>query len=642
MLRSSRNNRNGKNNKIPNNRPLGVEKLEGRVLMAQLAFGTPVNLGAGVNTFDHEEGPTVTADGLNLMFARYVNGANGPHLGIFEAAHNSTAGAFGIAFSAGFNVDVPKGPSISEDGLKLLFSGSISERLYQATRAQRNEPFSDVQSMGIEDLLPGQELESPSLSTDGKTLYFTAWDTSHIQNDIYQATRDPTSDPWGNVMKLDSEINTPGYNDAQPSLSSDGLMLFFNSPRPGGFGGHDLYVSTRSSVNATWGNAVSLGPQLNTQYDEKGPFVSVDGSQLYDASTDRTYEYQADGIATDGYQLTLGNTQPRGAASTIAGDKVWVVDANKKVYVYNNSGTILGSGWSAGSLQSSSIAELQGITTHGTDVWLVEDTFSTKKNDKIYRYNGAALRISGNQNMSSSFSLNSANRNPTDLVTDGTSIWVLNNTSTTDTVFKYRVSDGAFLGSWTITGGGGSPTGITLDPSNASNATMDMWIVDNSSDRVYQLPGARNTTASSIAASELFVLASLNNTNPQGIADPPPPSLNLKIASLADDGDNTLAVSAIARGFMQAPIVSLGGLSTERVASLQSNVDVTKSVDETMSQLTSWWPVAPISVTKVQSTPLLSRTRFAEDQSIDLAIADEELNDSLHAIANDLLESTLR
>ncbi len=93
---------------------------------------------------------------------------------------------------------------------------------------------------------------------------------------------------------------------------------------------------------------------------------------------------------------------------------------------------------------------------------------------------------------------------------------------------------------------------------------------------------------------------------------------------------------------MQAPIVLLGAPSPERVASLRSVLAVTEGVDEYMSQLASWLPAAPISVSKAPSTPLLSRTRFAEDQCIDLALADDELNDSLHTMANELLESSLR
>ena len=75
-------------------------------------------------------------------------------------------------------------------------------------------------------------------------------------------------------------------------------------------------------------------------------------------------------------------------------------------------------------------------------------------------------------------------------MTDGTSLWVVND-STTDMVFKYTLS-GTLLGSWTISGGGGSPTGITLDPSIAS---QDLWIVDSSTDKVYQYTNGRSVTS---------------------------------------------------------------------------------------------------------------------------------------------------
>src|SRR5262249_45711483 len=151
--------------------------------------------------------------------------------------------------------------------------------LYQATRSVRNQPFSGVISLG--NPLPGQRTQSPSLSADGLTLFFTAYDTGNVQNDIYQATRPTVNDPWGNVIMLGSDINVPGYYDAQPSISSDGLKLFFNSNRPGGFGYFDLYVATRPTLVAPWGPAVNLGSQVNTAYDDKGPEISPDGSLLY-------------------------------------------------------------------------------------------------------------------------------------------------------------------------------------------------------------------------------------------------------------------------------------------------------------------------------------------------------------------------
>ena len=139
-----------------------------------------------------------------------------------------------------------------------------------------------------------------------------------------------------------------------------------------------------------------------------------DATKFYvvnDASQDQTYEYNASGGLVESYSLNSGNTAPRGAASTIAGDKTWVVDANRKVYVYNTSGGLLGS-WTAGTLASN--ATVEGIATNGTDVWIVD-----AKSDKVYKYSGAASRLSGSQNAASSFSLNSSNTSPKDIVTDG-------------------------------------------------------------------------------------------------------------------------------------------------------------------------------------------------------------------------------
>ena len=156
--------------------------------------------------------------------------------------------------------------------------------------------------------------------------------------------------------------------------------------------------------------------------------------------TNTTYKYQASGSPEAPYGLSLNDLDPRGVATTAAGTTEWVVDANKNVYVYSTGGTLLGS-WSAGGLSSS--AQLTGIATNGTDIWLV-DSYS----DKVYKYTGAASRLSGSQNAASSFNLASGKNgdtNPQDIVTDGTSFWVVDGTALK--VFKYTLS-GSSLGSW--------------------------------------------------------------------------------------------------------------------------------------------------------------------------------------------------
>jgi hypothetical protein len=114
-------------------------------------------------------------------------------------------------------------------------------------------------------------------------------------------------------------------------------------------------------------------------------------------------------------------------------------------------------------------------------------------------------------------------------VTDGISIWVVND-SITDKVFKYGLT-GSLQGSWSINSGGGRPTGITLDP-DPSQSSNSLWIVDSATDRVYEYTNSRGRTSGSQTASATFALAA-GNTNPQGIADPPQPSLRSPPVAMA-------------------------------------------------------------------------------------------------------------
>jgi hypothetical protein len=240
------------------------------------------------------------------------------------------------------------------------------------------------------------------------------------------------------------------------------------------------------------------------------------------------------GAALGNNGLGSGDTAPRGVATTAAGTTEWVVDANKNVYVYNTGGALLGS-WSAGGLSSS--ATLTGIATNGTDIWLV-DSYS----DMVYKFTGAASRLSGSQNATSNFSLVSGrkgnNTNPQDIVTDGSSFWVVDGTSLK--VFKYTLS-GSLLGSWSIDPANTHPTGITLNPNNVS----DVWIVDNGTDKAYQYLGAASRTSGSQSAGATFALAS-GNTNPQGIADPPTADIPLTLATVSStsNGQGMIAPSS--------------------------------------------------------------------------------------------------
>jgi DNA-binding beta-propeller fold protein YncE len=263
----------------------------------------------------------------------------------------------------------------------------------------------------------------------------------------------------------------------------------------------------------------SQGVATIADSDAAAKFYVVNDATSSLGGTNTAYKYQPSGEAQAPFALNEADPDPRGVAANAAGTTEWVVDANKNVYVYSPGGTLLGS-WSAGGLSSS--AQLTGIATNGTDIWLVDSSA-----DKVYKYTGAASRLSGSQTAASSFSLSShghsGNGNPQDMVTDGTSFWVVDGSA--HMVFKYTLS-GSLLGSWTIDPANTHPTGITINPNNVS----DIWIVDNGTDKVYQYIGAASRISGSQNAAATFALAA-GDTNPQGLADPPPADMLLTSAT---------------------------------------------------------------------------------------------------------------
>jgi len=85
---------------------------------------------------------------------------------------------------------------------------------------------------------------------------------------------------FGTPTNLGSMINS-SYGEAFLSISTDGLMLYFTSDRPGGYGGMDLWVATRKTTDDDWGTPENLGPPVNTSQGEYCPCISADDLELY-------------------------------------------------------------------------------------------------------------------------------------------------------------------------------------------------------------------------------------------------------------------------------------------------------------------------------------------------------------------------
>jgi hypothetical protein len=89
---------------------------------------------------------------------------------------------------------------------------------------------------------------------------------------------------WSEPLHLGAEVNSV-FVDADPSVSKDGLSLYFTAGNQrGGFGLRDIWFAKRPSVNDAWGSPVNMGGVINTAAQDGRPTISTDGHRLYFAS----------------------------------------------------------------------------------------------------------------------------------------------------------------------------------------------------------------------------------------------------------------------------------------------------------------------------------------------------------------------
>jgi len=126
----------------------------------------------------------------------------------------------------------------------------------------------------------------PTLSSDGMTLYYTANRPTTKDNDIFYAQRQE-DDTWGPSTPF-TLINTPG-KDKSPFFHQDSETFYFVSSVSGkrqGVGGTDIFYM-RKQDDDSWSEPKNIGYPINSEDDEIGLFVSTDGKTAYFSSRQR-------------------------------------------------------------------------------------------------------------------------------------------------------------------------------------------------------------------------------------------------------------------------------------------------------------------------------------------------------------------
>jgi beta-lactamase regulating signal transducer with metallopeptidase domain len=258
------------------------------VAKADFTFGIPTNIGPIINSPHSDYPGSFSSDGLEMYFDSNRSGGNWDSYDIYVSKRTTTDDPWGAPVKLGppfSSSTVDACAIISTDGLSLYFSslnragGYGSLDTWVVTRATVSDAWGEPSNLGP-TINTSQDEVATSISSDGLVLYFLRKQPPNGPGDIYMSRRPTTNDAWGESVKLGPTVNS-SYDDNYACISPNGLLLFFSSNRPGGFGSMDLWVTTRAAISEPWGAPVNLGPEINSSGFDAGPVMSPDGLSLY-------------------------------------------------------------------------------------------------------------------------------------------------------------------------------------------------------------------------------------------------------------------------------------------------------------------------------------------------------------------------
>jgi Tol biopolymer transport system component len=249
---------------------------------------------APATPLDELNTPTATEGCPNLVRSRHVLlfASNRPggfggldlYVSYWDAAHKQ----WGAPINLGPEINTAANeqcPLLMPNGKTLIF---VSNRpgglggldLWVTRRHDRRDVFSwdtpqnlTVLNSSGDDFGPGMYQEH------GRTvLYFNSNRAGGAGgHDLYISTE-------GRDGTFSSPTPAAGLNTASneefPALTKDGLEIFFASDRPGTLGGLDLWHATRLSTSDPWSTPTNLGPAVNSTASEGRSTISWDGTTL--------------------------------------------------------------------------------------------------------------------------------------------------------------------------------------------------------------------------------------------------------------------------------------------------------------------------------------------------------------------------
>jgi hypothetical protein len=249
---------------------LGVSYLRAAPKFSE--WSAPANVAELNSAFD-EGGPAISKNGLSLYFQSSRPGGAGV-TDIYVSERESVDDPWDAPKNLGPNINTSFNdvvPNLSRDEHYLFFasdrpggSGNLDLWVSWREHTHDNLGWQPAVSVGAMtntasiDAGPGyfedDEAGAPQLffasdrpgGPGGLEMFIqTSRPGTLGPSDVWVSTRGTVQDPWSPPTNLGPIVNSLN-NDGQPSLSGDRRSLYFFSNRPGGAGGNDLYVTTRT------------------------------------------------------------------------------------------------------------------------------------------------------------------------------------------------------------------------------------------------------------------------------------------------------------------------------------------------------------------------------------------------------------
>ena len=249
-------------------------------------WSIPINLGVVVNSSATDANPAISKDGRSLYFNSNRTGGLGA-ADLFVSQWDDVTGSWGSPINLGDVVNtsfIEASPALSRDEHWLFFHSNRGGNMdiWVSYRTHVHDDFgweppvnagAAVNSLFEESM--GGYLEDDD--TGVPQIFFSSNRPGMGAFDLYASTvlTDGTFGPATLIAELSSAAA-----DLGTMISHTGLEAFFSSGRPGGRGGQDVWTATRQSALDPWSAPVNLG-EINSATIDQRPYLASDRETLF-------------------------------------------------------------------------------------------------------------------------------------------------------------------------------------------------------------------------------------------------------------------------------------------------------------------------------------------------------------------------